>query len=405
MPKHEPCTPKAIANRLKAKGLQKLRWYCQMCEKQCRDQNGFKCHLTSESHQRQLLLFSENSGRFMNEFSTEFQKGFLDILRRQFGTKRVKANMVYQEYIKDRHHVHMNSTSWYTLTGFVNFLGRTGICKVDKTEKGWFIQYIDREADERREKLAKKAKMDKDDDELMQELAMKQAEVAKQKLGTEKLKQQVNAFTELHKAEDQKVEFKLPKFADVKPKVSLLLSGLPDKGLKDDEVEIVSKNSTTDLSSVETKTKTRPKSAGKVYSSALEEIIEMEERRKDRLNRKDYWLHTGIVVKVIDGDLNFRGRKGVVDSLDDEYTAKVKLLDDTGDIITVHQSHLETVIPALGKTILVVNGAYRGLKATLLALDEDNFCVSVQIAEGPTKDRVVKGVQYEDICKLYQSCI
>ena len=29
-------TPKAIANRIKSKGLQKLRWYCQMCQKQCR---------------------------------------------------------------------------------------------------------------------------------------------------------------------------------------------------------------------------------------------------------------------------------------------------------------------------------------------------------------------------------
>ena len=31
-------TPKAIANRIKAKGLQKLRWFCQMCQKQCRDE-------------------------------------------------------------------------------------------------------------------------------------------------------------------------------------------------------------------------------------------------------------------------------------------------------------------------------------------------------------------------------
>ncbi len=31
-------TPKAIANRIKAKGMQKLRWYCQMCQKQCRDE-------------------------------------------------------------------------------------------------------------------------------------------------------------------------------------------------------------------------------------------------------------------------------------------------------------------------------------------------------------------------------
>lgn len=31
-------SPKQIANRIKAKGLQKLRWYCQMCQKQCRDE-------------------------------------------------------------------------------------------------------------------------------------------------------------------------------------------------------------------------------------------------------------------------------------------------------------------------------------------------------------------------------
>lgn len=38
MPKHEFLTPKAISNRIKSKGLQKLRWYCQMCQKQCRDE-------------------------------------------------------------------------------------------------------------------------------------------------------------------------------------------------------------------------------------------------------------------------------------------------------------------------------------------------------------------------------
>ena len=51
--------PTQIANRIKAKGLQKLRWYCQMCGKQCRDENGFKCHLSSESHQRQMMVFGQ----------------------------------------------------------------------------------------------------------------------------------------------------------------------------------------------------------------------------------------------------------------------------------------------------------------------------------------------------------
>ena len=99
MPKHGFLTPKAISNRIKSKGLQKLRWYCQMCQKQCRDevspkrdlflccwfilflslsfslslslslQNGFKCHMMSESHQRQMLLVAENPGRYIGAFS------------------------------------------------------------------------------------------------------------------------------------------------------------------------------------------------------------------------------------------------------------------------------------------------------------------------------------------------
>lgn len=38
MGKSDFLSPKAIANRIKSKGLQKLRWYCQMCQKQCRDE-------------------------------------------------------------------------------------------------------------------------------------------------------------------------------------------------------------------------------------------------------------------------------------------------------------------------------------------------------------------------------
>ncbi|KAJ1939452.1 hypothetical protein EC988_007304, partial [Linderina pennispora] len=88
MGKHEALTPKAIANRIKAKGLQRLRWYCQMCEKQCRDQNGFKCHCLSESHQRQMAIFAENPKRFLEQFSQEFETTFIATLSRRYGTKQ-----------------------------------------------------------------------------------------------------------------------------------------------------------------------------------------------------------------------------------------------------------------------------------------------------------------------------
>ncbi|GLJ55068.1 hypothetical protein SUGI_1182030 [Cryptomeria japonica] len=147
MGKNDFLTPKAIANRIKAKGLQKLRWYCQMCQKQCRDENGFKCHCMSEGHQRQMHVFGQNPVRFVDGYSQEFEASFVEHVNRSHRFSRVAATVVCNEYIADRHHVHMNSTQWATLTDFVKYLGRTGKCKVDETPKGWFITYIDRESE------------------------------------------------------------------------------------------------------------------------------------------------------------------------------------------------------------------------------------------------------------------
>ncbi|KAF8624422.1 hypothetical protein AX15_005899 [Amanita polypyramis BW_CC] len=143
MPRAEVGTPKYIANKMKSKGLQRLRWYCQVCEKQCRDENGFKCHAQSESHLRQMLVVGENAGRHIADFSSRFQYEFVTLLSRRYNTKRVLANKVYQEYISDKSHLHMNATRWVTLTEFVKSLGRTGVARVDETEKGWFIAWID----------------------------------------------------------------------------------------------------------------------------------------------------------------------------------------------------------------------------------------------------------------------
>ncbi|KAK7681641.1 hypothetical protein QCA50_015375 [Cerrena zonata] len=143
MPRAEVGTPKYIANKMKSKGLQRLRWFCQVCEKQCRDENGFKCHAQSEAHLRQMLAVGENAGRHISDFSGQFQHDFVQLLSRRYGTKRVKVNTVYQEFIQDKNHLHMNATRWVTLTEFAKHLGRSGIARVDETEKGWFIAWID----------------------------------------------------------------------------------------------------------------------------------------------------------------------------------------------------------------------------------------------------------------------
>jgi DNA/RNA-binding protein KIN17 len=90
-----------------------------------------------------MLLVAENPDKYVGSYTREFQQEFVKLLSRRHGTKRVLANQVYQEYISDRNHLHMNATRWNTLSDFVKHLGKEGICHVEETEKGWYITWID----------------------------------------------------------------------------------------------------------------------------------------------------------------------------------------------------------------------------------------------------------------------
>src|SRR5277367_3912099 len=183
MPRAEKGTPKAISNQQKSKGLQRLRWYCQVCEKQCRDENGFKCHVQSEAHVRQMLIVGENPARHVANYSRQFMGDFLQLLRTTHGEKRVNANHFYaSQYISNKSHVHMNGTRWKTLTEFITFLGHQGICRVENTEKGWFISWIDTspEAMKKRDATLKRGRLEKGEADRELRLIEEQVERARQ---------------------------------------------------------------------------------------------------------------------------------------------------------------------------------------------------------------------------------
>ena len=73
-----------------------------------------------------MKLFAENSSSYIDQFSADFEASFMDILSRRFRSTRVWSNVVYQEVIADRGHIHMNATKWESLTGFVKYLGKSG---------------------------------------------------------------------------------------------------------------------------------------------------------------------------------------------------------------------------------------------------------------------------------------
>ncbi|OWK03070.1 hypothetical protein Celaphus_00007450 [Cervus elaphus hippelaphus] len=316
MGKSDFLTPKAIANRIKSKGLQKLRWYCQMCQKQCRDENGFKCHCMSESHQRQLLLASENPQQFMDYFSEEFRNDFLELLRRRFGTKRVHNNIVYNEYISHREHIHMNATQ-------------------------------DPETIRRQLELEKKKKQDLDDEEKTAKFIQEQV-----RRGLEG-KEQVGIIQRCNRQS------------------SLGPSALNAIG------------TTASVKRKESSQSSAPSKEKKKKKSALDEIMEE------------------IIVKIITKKLGekYHKKKGIVKEVIDKYTAVVKMID-SGDKLKLDQTHLETVIPAPGKRILVLNGGYRGNEGTLESINEKTFSATIVIETGPLKGRRVEGIQYEDISKL-----
>lgn len=397
MPKAEKGTPKYLANKMKAKGLQKLRWYCQMCEKQCRDENGFKCHTTSESHQRQLLLFADSEDKFLDQFSKDFEDGYLYLLKRCHGTKRVFANGIYQDYIHERDHIHMNSTKWLTLTEFIQHLGKTGKCIVDQTEKGWYVTWIDRDPETiaRQEAVQKKEKMAKDDNELMAEFINKQIERGSQNDSNDRAE-----YTDFLRSKDDKISLNLELKTTAKSKSD----------------SITSSNILGNKSKIISGKEESKKGTEKRKKSALEEIMEEEELRK-RLKEKPYgkptyspdhdstikrWLRKGIVVKIVTkslGDKYFKQKGYVKEIVGDDKMAAVVALISSGTKLKLDQSHLETVIPAIGRTVLILCGPFQGKEATLKDLDVDRYCARLKVIENGEKI----SLPYEDFSKLYES--
>ncbi|CAA6661751.1 unnamed protein product [Spirodela intermedia] len=377
MGKNDFLTPKAIANRIK-------------CQKQCRDENGFKCHCMSESHQRQMQVFGQNPTRIVDGYSEEFETSFIDHVRRAHRFSRVAATVVYNEYIADRHHVHMNSTRWATLTEFVKHLGRIGKCKVEETPKGWFMTYIDRDSETIFKDRLKNKRLTADlvEEEKQERLIARQIERAmsaqQQSSGTvaspapssdsPAFQLQDNPEgSSTSAAASGKIAFSLLERQRSQPPAVACLQ------LRFWQMTLSCNSGTSWINWM-----------GRRSASEQRRAVETA---TERSNRKDYWLCEGIVVKVMSRALADKGyykQKGVVVKVIDKYVGEIEMLEKQ-HILRIDQEELETVIPQIG-----------GLVRILLSVNTDKFCAKVQIEKGIYDGRVLSAVDYEDICKISQ---
>lgn len=213
----------------------------------------------------------------MDDFSGTFNREYINTLKRRFGTKRVNANIVYQEYISEKDHIHMNSTKWYTLSDYVQHLGRQGICVVDQTEKGWFVTYIDRDPEtmRRQEEIQKKNKLETDDRERQKRFLEKQMARARELGDAPK-----HEATDLIRNEDEVVKMSftktIPKLVNTDEKEQEKKFKIPDipevkleKNPLEEEKEIKIESGASYSGSSSTKLE------GKRKHSALDDILKV----------------------------------------------------------------------------------------------------------------------------------
>ncbi|KAJ1930867.1 hypothetical protein EC988_009981, partial [Linderina pennispora] len=205
----------------------------------------------------------------------EFETTFIATLSRRYGTKQVHANQVYQEIVADRQHLHMNATKWTTLSEFVMYLGREGKCKVEETERGWFVQWIDNspEALARKEAILKKERQEMDDEQLEHRLLKEQIRRARKAEAPASTAE----ATGLRRDTQQPIRLSLkPKLGAAKPSVFKKPSVSPFAALQ---------NAGRANSGMQTK------SAGastRKSASAVESIMRQEQRKKDAAEQQQH---------------------------------------------------------------------------------------------------------------------
>ena len=139
--------------------------------------------------------------------------------------------------------------------------------------------------------------------------------------------------------------------------------------------------------------------------SALEEIREMEERHKAMQKRKqdaqfeqfkreikvepvekkpkiekkidEKWIHKKIVVKIMAKKLGekFYKQKGFIEKTED-YTAVVQVLENKKRA-KIDQGDLETVIPSVGRDVVILTGSARNLDKNVIGVfhfDKFSIC-------------------------------
>jgi hypothetical protein len=102
------------------------------------------------------------------------------------------------------------------------------------------------------------------------------------------------------------------------------------------------------------------------------------------------------VVAKFSSALYFAGLKGRVTNVHSNGTIADVEMRDSGDVLRLPHTELETVIPIPGGRVIVVQGTHRGRLGTLERINESRFNGDIRL-DG---DTAPVALPYEDFCKV-----
>eukprot|EP00421_Protoceratium_reticulatum_P021016 CAMPEP_0168392308 /NCGR_PEP_ID=MMETSP0228-20121227/18431_1 /TAXON_ID=133427 /ORGANISM="Protoceratium reticulatum, Strain CCCM 535 (=CCMP 1889)" /LENGTH=148 /DNA_ID=CAMNT_0008405645 /DNA_START=209 /DNA_END=652 /DNA_ORIENTATION=- len=131
---------------LVTKVIPKIRWFCGLCQRQCKSQVGFTKHCKHPEHlQHELQAISRiQAGQArqhdLDAFSQQFKDAFVGIVTEKHPLV-VYAHDVYKQMVpRDRAMKRMQETCWETLGSFCAHLRGEGRLRAWKTDRGWRLR-------------------------------------------------------------------------------------------------------------------------------------------------------------------------------------------------------------------------------------------------------------------------
>ncbi|KAJ1897891.1 hypothetical protein LPJ66_003097 [Kickxella alabastrina] len=174
----------------------------------------------------------------------------------------------------------MNATKWDTLSDFVMYLGKEGKCRVEESERGWVIEWIDTsdEALARKAAILKKERQEMDDGQRENRLLQEQIERAK--------KVQMENSAQLEDSKKQPEATELKRESADQP-IKLAWKKAPGKGLLGGSAGLMKANKLALKPNPFKIAAAAASPAAPKKISAVEEIMLQEQVRRERLRGDD----------------------------------------------------------------------------------------------------------------------